>query len=130
MADGLGLHGLGEKMNSVDEGIRRDNGEMRARRLPNRRVVADPNLGLPCAGSARVRRFGDLPDRSNERVFGQRTPAGSGSPIARRARNSAAGSAALKMLDPITTTSTPAATTSAMFLRPIPPSISSWQAGL
>ena len=98
---------------------------MRARRLPRRRVVADPE---PHAARARSRwRLDDRANRRDEPVFVQETAAGVASN--RSERSSAAGSGAPKMLEPMTMTSAPASTTTAMFSRPTPPSTSSSQVG-
>src|SRR6202162_5741255 len=112
-------------MHAVDQSVGRNDRQVRARRLPRGGVVADSDANAP------ARPVDDRAKRGDQRVFGQRTFAALGaSASARSARNSAPGSEAPKMLEPITSTSAPAATTSRTFSRPTPPSTSNSQPGL
>jgi len=59
MSDGAGLHRIGQKMHAVDEGIGRNDRQMRTRGLPDGRIVADADNDRTRRRCAGRRRFLD-----------------------------------------------------------------------
>jgi len=59
-------------VHAVDERVARDDRQMRARRLPRGRVVADADRDGARRGAGRDRRFANIAERLDERVFGER----------------------------------------------------------
>ena len=89
------VHRARIEVHAVDQRVGRDHREVRTRRLPCSRIVADAEREPARLRAGRSRRFGYRPQRRDERVFGQRAPARSGaSANSRSAGSSAAGCAA------------------------------------